>query len=466
MVKKLSSVAELQSAFAKHCIGPQNEASRLAASSANRFAKLTSDAIATLNQHVSEFSEVYQVDLDNPGVLEFLMGLEAAGEGSLPFITIGKESFVATRNPNNRRYSPSRVGPIGKLGTYSNVRSRGLWGLSAMDPITYCWDGTIISGQHRYGMLMLIRAAGLPLGTIYIHLGLPPQWRDLADKARARKSTDDDTTDDTIISLEVVEAVQTKLSGEHDTLAVMKGLRDKSLIDLRKKLTGCISERMKGNDVSSTGDKLPQEERFDLVDRLGGEDEVTRFVTYVFESQRSQSGKYDRQFSELFSPAVIATALVLASNGEDATNERLASIVRDPSETPEEYAERKIAAKAAILQDEPLVIDWELVEGFLGALGATTADSGPFSMVFSDLFERIKNDKKSQAKKKYLWAKTSPASMSAMVALVTNYIGGDMTSSVWTTYREVKGEVSPYYRCFGGVDIGFVKQSKAKAKAE
>lgn len=466
MVKRLNTLAEVQAAFAKHCKGPQTEGAKVASESANRFHKLEPESIAELNRHTAEFGEVYLVDIQADGVLDFLLGLEPATNGEVPFITIGKDAYVAKRNRNNRKVSLTRVGPISTDGTYANSESRGLWGLTASDPWTFDWDGQILSAQHRGIAKVYLRNAGLRLEPVYIYLGVPPQWRDLADKARPRNAKDDDETDDTVCPLSIISEIQLTMHGETDTAVDLKKERTRC-IDLRKKLIGNLELRLKGSEISTTGDKLQPQERFEFVERLGGEDVIGKYVSTIREYGRAPTGKYDRQFVSLFHPNIVATALILASNDETAFNARLALIERNPNETPEEYVERQIAERHRIQSEGEILIDWKLVKDFMEALSKSTVDSGPFAKVFADLFERRKTDKKDKDMKKYLWTDTGNciAAMSAIVELINNFRKGETEASVWTVYRRKSdNEVSPYYRCFGGLDVGYTKSTTRKGK--
>jgi hypothetical protein len=291
---------------------------------------------------------------------------------------------------------------------------------------------------------------------------MPPQFRDATDKGKARTDRDDDFCDPTQFSFDLLQKVQTELHGEPLETSDLDKVRT-DCIALRKKVLGNLSNRLRGSDVNKTGDKLTSDQLTELIDRCGGEESVMDFVARIYENQRSQSGKLDRQWTLLFSPSIVGTGLVLACNRESVLESYIAeNVTRQDDETVEDYSERRIEARRAFLSDE-IRIDRETIDTFLKEFVQTTSDNGTFSNNFKELFDKIRTDKKSAAAKKLHFEPLSVPSMSAFVQLVKNHLEGS-TGNVWTSYRNIgsaeKPEYSSEYRCFGGLDVGYTAKSK------
>lgn len=492
-ITKIVSVSALKAIFASACIGPQTD---LAKSVPHvRSSKLTAEQTAILSEYAVENVEQCWVDPNVEGMLEELLGLTIAGPEDIVFLTIGQESFAAKRNQENRKRTLSRIRPITKEGTYSNLMKRGLWASLPTDSYTWDWNGQIQTAQHRLDGMLEARKNGAKLPFIHCTFGNPPQFRDLMDKAKAASKTDDSFKDRSLFPRAQVALVQLHETGVVTELQSTEDER-KKLIDLRNKATANIANRLVGKDISKTGDKgWTWDKECDLVERFGtvSVDEFERKVTdpttgvetidsvvagetlnaldylviRVMEAAKSQNGKMTMPWTEQFSPSIVITGLVMASNDETFIKDSLASMVsREPGETIEDFSDREIAAQSSLLSPESdLRIDWELVTRILHMLRTSLPGGGELGNIFSHLVES-KNSKDKKDDAKYLYSPLSIAAMSAFVQLVKNIRDNNFESNVFTTYRKVGGEYSSAYRCFGGRDIGYQVVKKGKAAKE
>lgn len=461
----IRTVEQLKEVYAEYCNGFRTDAAKEIPNV--RFSKLTGEQKAYLSEYTATESFACLVDFNVPGMIEFVLGLEEF-DGTAPiFATYDGKSYSAKRNTHNRRKTNSRIGPTTKNGTYSNSMVRSHWITNWNDPGLVCVFAFIRSFQHRADAIMLARnelaANGGKLPLFPMVFGIPPQFADMTDKAKSRNAKDDDFCDTEQFPYELLQRVQTELTGEPMPLDDLVSVR-LDCIALRQKFLGTLAQRLRGSDVSKTGDKLDDDSKNDLLDRLGGSLVVDEFIAKIYESQRSASGKLDRTWTELFSPAIVATGLVLACNSSERIGARIdETIVRKPDETPEEYTERKLEYKSSLLSGE-IQIDNTFVDEFLKTFAESTPELGTFATVFADLFKRKSSEKKGSGAKNLFFEPLSKPSMSAFVSLVQNYLANDLSSSVWTVYKNIgsseKPEYSPEYRCFGGLDVGYTKRGK------
>jgi len=429
--------------------------------------ELTSAEIASLNQKIvgNAFSCFVQCTREN---LEALAGIRACTESEAPQVTIGGKGYVFDRNKQNRPLQTSRVLPVTKEGTYSNLVARGLWG-SLAGVLLFTDEGQIASAQHSIAGFLGALDNGQELESLFVLcvFGLPPQYRDFSDKGRARNKTQDSFIDENLFPDEILstyQAEQTPPGREKEKERI-------ELIKLHSKIASNVLARAGGKDISKTGDKLSWANEKAFASRFESPEDLQVLCVKIWEACKSQSGKADRVWcKELFAPSIVGACLVLASNSQEVIEAKIAeSITRGQDESPEEFAERKLQARQALLaQDSKLAINWDLVSLVLSNLEQTSDNAGPMVEVFADLLKRIASDKKSSDNKDYLYVPTSKPAMSACVELVKNIQASDYASSVWTTYRkDAKTEAySPIYRCFGGLDCGYINQRKSKAKDE
>ena len=425
--------------------------------------ELLPEEVSSLNRHCVEHGQVAWVQATRENI-EALAGIREATEGEQPTVTIGGKGYVFTRNLHNRPLSKDRVIPVTKEGTYSNSMVRGLWG-SMAGVLVFTDEAQIASAQHTLTGALGAMDAGEDLTSLYFLciFGLPSQFRDWSDKGRARNKVQDSFIDDSFFPEEVFEGIQLERTSPQD-----RSRERIKAIEAHSKIVATVLNRMSGKDVSKTGDKLAWASENAFRRRFSDPQAVEKLVVRITEASKSQGGKADRYWLKLFDPRVVGACLLLASNDEGAIQVRIdEAIERKEGESPEEYTERKLAMRASLVDpssDCLLSIDEELVSGFLQALESSTDNSGPFASIFAELATKKEKDKKSELAKDYLYSPLSKPAMSACVELVKNFRKGDTTSSVWTSYRTTDGKVSPTYRCFGGIDIGYIAPRKGKAK--
>jgi hypothetical protein len=429
-----------------------------------RSEELTSSEVQALNKKVVEHSFACWVQASREA-LEVLAGIRATQDGEAPFVTIGGKGYVFDRNLHNRPLSLTRVLPVTKEGTYSNLQARGLWG-SGAGILVYTDEGEIASAQHTATGGLGAIEAGYDLSGLYYlcFFGLPPQYRDWSDKGRARNKLQDSFSDDSLFAEELFEELQP----ERTPPGKDQERERTGLLKLRSKLASNVLSRSGGKDISRTGDKLSWSEEKAYCNRFPSSQDMERLSIRLWEASKSQNGKQDRAWLDLFEPSILGACLVLASNSEEVIEAAIASeVVRGDDETPEDYTERKLTTRKALLSSEaPLRLNWDLVNEVLELVSTTSDNAGPLVKVFADLFARKNKDKRTDEHKSLLYSKLSIASMSACVELVKNIQKGDFESSVWTSYTIREGKAPTAYRCFGGLDCGYINSRKSKKSEE
>lgn len=427
--------------------------------------ELTASEVASLNRHVVGNSFSCYVPAER-SYIETLLGVRVCSEGDNPTITIAGTGYVFDNNKFNRPISMSRIAPYTKPGTYSNLQSRGLWTTSS-GVLVYDWGKQIVSAQHTLISLLIVAITNPDsLKDLYLHcyFGLPPQFKDNTDKGRARNKIQDSYSDDTLFPETLFEEIQLERTPEGN-----ERIKERTgLLKLRSKIASNCLNRFRGKDISKTGDKLSWNDEKAFTERFFDATDLDRLALKIWEAAKSPSGKQDRTFTQLFELSVIGTGLVLASNREEILAQEIeANVTRKDSDSPEEYAERKLSYRSSLMSDDAHIrLDWDLVDNVLALLSESTDNSGTLGTVFGDLFERKAKDKRNDKFSSLLYSKLSIASMSAFVELVKNILAGQVSASVWTSYRIVDNKAPTSYRCFGGLDVGYVNSRKSKKDSD
>lgn len=491
-IKKISTVSELQYVFATYCNGPRTKAA--SGVPKVRSSKLTAEDTAILNDYIEENTVQFLVDVNVPGMLEELFGLKLASPEDIIFLTVGAESFTASRNQENRKRTVSRIVPIDKEGTYSNLMKRGMWATLITDSMTWDWYGQAQTAQHRGHAFLVARNKGIKLPLAHCSFGHPAQFKDWMDKAKSASKTDDTFKDKSVFPREFVSLIQLHETGIVTEVQSYESER-KKLIDMRSKVMSCIANRLQGKDIPKTGGKQSWDQEQDLAERFGlveipsfnrmvtnadtGEESISStvealeglaidyLIAKTYEAAKSQNGKLTAPWTNQWNPSIVVTGLVLASNGQDYIDSCLADLLeREAGETIEEFSDRQIAESSKLLSPESsLRIDWELVDKVLTMLKTSVSGGGPLGNVIKELIAKIDKHRSDDAK--YLYAPMSIPAMSAFVQLVKNIVADDLESSIFTTYKANKGgEYSPAYRCFGGRDIGYQSTEGKKKKKD
>lgn len=488
----IKNTSELTLAIAKHCSGFGEHPAKDVADV--RFSKLTAEDVALLNDFSLKNSEFYTLVEPTIDIFIALMGLEETTIEQ-PFVQFNDKSYVARNNVYNRTRTESRIGPVKTPKTYSNMMLRGLWALNCQDPWVVDVFGQAVSLQHRCKAAILALLAGAKLPPIVLCLGVPKQYKDLADKAKSRSKIDDNFTDKSLMPQALVNYVELTVGGELTAPKNVDKTR-KDLIKLRSTVCGMLANRMNGKDVGTTGEKQDFDAESAIADMFGAIELPTIELptqegappivveggTYlaldwlccrVYEAGKSGDGKQAKSHLGLFANTIVTTALALASNDE----KRVAAIVNESvqrvdGETIEEHSQRVLQAREEVLAAQ-LTIDVELVDKVLNALTTTTIETkgnevasfgGPLGEILKSLFEFNNSAKAKVTEKKLIYAATSIPAMSAMVQLVKG-IDNDTLSEVQTKYAQRDGKYSPEYRSFGGLDVGYLDR-KDRKKAE
>ena len=497
---KLNTVAELASFFATHGSGPGNHPAKDVP--LKRTAKLTAEEVKILNDYSVNVAADAWVRVTKENV-SFLLGLEEATPADVIFATYGGKAYTAKRNRYNRKRTASRIGPVSKPKTYSNLMARLLWLSLRIDPFVYDWNGDIQSAQHRcdaWQLALLVAEQAITAEPIYIRIvvGNPPQFRDGMDKAKSRTKTNDDEVDATLFPRDLIDRVALQYTGVISEPKHYEKERS-DLVKLRSKVCETVRNRLTGSDFSKTGSKFDSEQDEQISELLGtielanfeqkdnegnlvktvagGEFSLLEYVCCrLYEAQKSQSGKLDAPWTKTFSPAIVASTLILANVSEDVITTQLeeASALVDLSDmTVEERTNWMLAKRAELLDlENPIELNLDLFNTFVHSLTTSMATkeggAGPFGTVFAEIASKRTTTKSTEENAKYLYHENSFVAMSACVQLVKHVVAGDDLDEikVWTSYPKVgKGEakaVSPVYRNFGGRDIGFVSKTKKK----
>lgn len=487
----ISTVEQLRAAFAKHCSGFGEHSAKDVRDV--RYELLTPDEIQILNdfyrQNLGEYDLIPTIEL-----LSELLGLEPAGN-AVPFIQIGDVAYVATRNKYNRSRTMSRIGPVTKDGTYSRTMVLARWVYNPSDPWVVDVNGQAASLQHRATAMILALQKGAILPPVAINFGLPKQFKDLADKAKARTKIDDSVTDPNVMPESLMRLIELETNGMELPIADREKVRAQA-VKLRSTLCGMLGQRLAGKDITTTGAKQSFELEQGIVDRFGltsvnglsyGPEESPEYVeggTYQALDvlvARVLIGTRDRSGLVLFSPAIIATGLALASNRESVIDSKARSIVAETidDENSTAFGEALIRATQEVLESE-LEIDWDLVRNFLDYFRATqflvessgtiANETGPLGTVFADLLRHNKSAKGKYIAKKLNYAATSISAMSSLVQLLNQLADGVDPSeleSITTRYKDSNSkDDNKVYRAFGGVDIGYTAKTRKKDSDE
>lgn len=487
-MKTIETVAQFELALAKHCSGfGEHPAKDIPLEL--RYSKLTAEQIRTLSDFAAKNAETYIIPKPTLEIL-FAIGGLVETQTEQPFITVEGKNYVATRNKFNRPRTKSRIGPVKTHGTYANMMVRGLWAINLQDPWVIDVTAQAISLQHRLDAEIQAIIAGAELPPIVIVLGLPRQFKDLADKSKSRSKIDDSFTDATLFPDSLVQYVELSVSGE-TTAPKQQETRRKDLVKLRSTVCGMLSQRLQGKDISSTGAKQDFDEESSIAERFGtitlpemklgaGETETIieggSFLALdwlccrVYESGKSGEGKQGKSHLALFANSIIATALALGSNDETYISEQVAQRLAEnevESETIEEKAERQLAYREEILA-QGLRIDIDMVEHVLGLLTSTVIElrdgkpqttGGPLGSMLAKLAEF--NSTWKSLDTKHVYKPTSVPAMSAMVQLIRSCMSSELEAEIYTRYKSRDGKYSEEYRNFGGADVGFIKKERA-----
>lgn len=480
----IRTVSELQAAFTKHCSGYGDHPAKDVRDV--RYELLTPTEIQTLNDFYQQNLGEY-VLIPSLEIFIALLGLEPAGN-QVPFITIGDVSYVATRNKYNRTRTMSRIGPAKKEGTYTHTMVAGRWVFNPSDPLVVDCNGQAASLQHRGTAAIEAIQLGAILPPMALNLGMPKQFKDLADKAKARSKIDDSVTDPNVVPDELLHLIELQTNGM--ALPIADRAKTRTLaVKLRSTLCGMLGQRLNGKDITTTGVKQTFGQEQSIASRFG-QIEVAG-ISYGNESspEYQEGGIFDaidvlvtkvligtreRTGSALFSNAIIATGLVLASNREALVDMKARELVssRVSDDTSTQFSEELLRARNEVIEGD-LEIDFVLVDKFLELFrataivieksGAVANASGPFGELFAQLQKHNTTAKGKYAAKRLNYAPTSISAMSSMVSLIKAVIADEVetTESITTRYKDSSDtKDNKEYRSFGGVDIGYQEKSK------
>jgi len=310
---KITTVMQLKALFASCCIGPQTPAA--AAVPNLRSDKISSEDYKTLSEYITDDAGYVQqvwIDPNVEGILEELLGLEPATPTDIIFLTIGKDSYTAKRNQKNRKRTLSRIGPATKDGTYSNLMVRGRWASLPIDSHAYDWYGQIQTAQHRFDAMLTARKAGAVLPLIHVTVGLPPQFKDLTDKAKARTKIDDSFTDESLLPIELVTLVQLNSSGVVTELQSRMEER-KKLVEMHSKVCSGIAHRLTGKDIPPSGGKQSWNDESDLAERFGMVS-FDDFVTIVKNEHGNETATLTQEGGEFSAVGKLVRQLKILQN--------------------------------------------------------------------------------------------------------------------------------------------------------
>ena len=384
---------------------------------------LTPDEVRNLRKWACD-NVITGILVMNEETAKALLGLVPVDPKQRPaFIKLGEVSYASENNTHNRLLMNSRLGDATNPG-YTNDMLQGLWGYA--DALQVAADGIIASAQHRAGAYLRAKSINPSLEAIEfpISVGLPPQFIDFIDRGRERKSSDMNFRDETMFTLELVGEVFPEMPVPSD----MPKLRQQWSTTIETVRVN-VHVRCRGIDVHPSSKQAPTKKDALLVDaRFGRYTDLQRLVLKIATIERGIDGK-PAAWTKVFSPWMIATAIVLRCNADhdDADN---------------------------------LALDWDYVDSMLTALSESSGDpaSGPFGGAMGDI-----TLEKAAIKKAGGGVPNAKEIFGCLVAAIGQYDDAGSTSTVWVGKRaRTKKEKTKdkTYRCFEGVDIGYQAKSE------
>lgn len=398
-----------------------------------RATELTKEEFAILNAWATKNVFFCQVRLNRALAVHILDAVEVDPKTSQYHFSTGsgKETkyYYCGRNKANRTWRKGSLGQVTKEGLSHDIIN-SYWGLS--DPGIINAIREITSLQHR--AIAVVHTADttgqnveIPL---WLQIGMPPQFTGLIDRNKSRTGADEEFVDrkqfDEQLLLECTEYLEPK-----DIPKVRQTCSEMLVTVLNN-----VYCRFTGHDVHANKSLLPSErQRLSLKKCFAGDngEALERLIAKVYFGSLSEDGK-KCLFVKTFSPALVTTALVLASN---KNNDSLTQAEVD------EFG-------------YDIDIDDELVETTLNLL-RESADAGDaaFSPAIAELAKVKANLKKAGG-----GAPRMPEIMGAFVSAHAQLLeSGAITSPVWPNMRErAKNKKAGTYRIYGGYDKGLTEQ--------
>jgi len=432
---------------------------------------LSSEQMTALRTFASESCTAFVLDADEE-MIDFLFKFEIATDQEPALVTAGGKRWASRRNLANRLVNDSKMGPATKAGTHSSAMVSGQWCLSP-DPIVISQIGILLSGQHRGGAVKIAFAAGLERIQFVVLLNYPNQLRDLLDKGRTRAAKDDDFCDYRVMSQELIDSLQVE-----ETEIKEKAKERELYVKARNTVNNDLLQRLSGSDVHAGGGAWSNKDRIALGNRfvqmsvtmhniltdsvvVHDVPELEKLIVMVHESTKDQKGKRIRPWTTVFSPNLLAVALVLESNGQEAFEAFKATIDRSGGESVEAYAQR-LQEEIHVRLTGELTIDWEFAGIVLDWMVKSTDQSGPLATLFNEILSTSVKEAAKVQGGKYSYKPYSEQGMAMLVDALkqiremsatldeeTGEIVLQDFASVWITKKEKK--VADAFRCFGGL---------------
>lgn len=383
-----------------------------------RAALLTKEEYETLNAWTVKNVRCVLLEVNHETV-EAIMGLEEVDPKKTPaWLKVGDKHYASTSNKTNRKLVEARLGSDTQPGyTYDMVH--GYWGMADAGVIVA--DGSIGSLQHRGAGFLRGETYNPNIGPFFIPLllNIPPQFVDLIDRGKERSAKEREYRDDSNFTDELLESVLAELPVPTD-LPNLRNQWSDTLVTVGNN----IYCRCNGIDWHPPKRSLPTDrERLLVAERFNPSQDLQKLILEVWQASLTPDGK-KANWTKTFSNAMVVTAIVLWQNSHHEDKEHLE-------------------------------LNWSRIQDFLGALTGSSGEnaSGPLGNGLADI-QKVSAD----LKKKTGRGSLPPSEVfGSLVTLIGQWDESGLTDKVWlgTTDRK-KAKLNKAYRCFGGVDTGYI----------
>ena len=279
-----------------------------------RTEELTQAEFATLNQFASKVVRFYKLVMTKQ-LAEAILGAREVDPAKESYdLALGDKKtgkyYRCERNKHNRYFAMSRVGKKEKEGLLHDML-QGYWGLA--DTALVDCLGQIVSLQHRakaYLAACYENGGELAPIEIWVQIGTPPQFAGLVDRNRSRSASDQEYTDVTRFTNDIIVDVFGEVVPDH-----IPKIRSEAS-DLLITVSNWVICRFQGINIHPNKDNTPSERQRLRFIRLFDSDmgnHLERLVLQVLAGSKNEKGKKSL-WVDTFAPSMIATTLLLYSN--------------------------------------------------------------------------------------------------------------------------------------------------------
>lgn len=434
-IPTVSTPAEYDAIIEASCL-PQSQDAIEGIDRHRRFESLSPDEIGKLNIWFQNHGTVINLRIDSEATALHILGAKEVDSATNPYnLERGKGKdktyYWCEANQHNRMLKSGNVGDITRQGLIFDMVNC-YWGYGPVAHIdAYGW---VLSLQHRIiAWLRGFDANGgeMPPIELLTIVGMPPQLAATLDRGAPKTASDQEFIDREQFTVEFLRSVIEAATGEPYLPENVEKYRNElasQLVTVRNnlwsRLHGTGFHPSKGQSPS-TRQAIAMQACFEQSE-LGEEDELQELIVRCSLASISESGKKALWASGSISPAMVACAIVLASNADQ----------------PDKWED-----------GSPIVVDSDVRDKVLTALreSADVGDAGLSSFVREIAKAKAEPKKPSGFDRWVFWGLVG-----AISALLKGEYGP--TAKYWPNpsktliERVKKGKVS--YPIFGGYDCG------------